>query len=126
MNNEKKCIRCADIAKALGYKNITKGSRKILSWEETSFPNTQRNTGTISRLTRVLNNNFCIHESRDHTHRKDRWLHTISRWNIRAQISKQDTFRSIQMRTGVPLQQKIHVGEHEKHKKEKTLQLSEL
>ena len=38
---EKKGIRCAYIAKVLGYKNITKGSRKILSWEETAFPNAQ-------------------------------------------------------------------------------------
>ena len=41
------------------------------------------------------------------------------RGNIRAQISTQDTCPSIQMRTGIPLQQKIHVDEHEKRKKEK-------
>ena len=43
--------------------------------------------------------------------------------NIRGHVSTQDTFRSIEMKTGVPLQQKIHVGEHEK---EKTLQLADL
>ena len=34
---------------------------------------------------------------------------------MRAQIYKQDTRPSIQMRTGIPLQQKIHFGEREKH-----------
>ena len=47
------------------------------------------------------------------------------RGNIRAQISTQDTFRSIQMKTGIPLQQKIHFGEHEKHENnEKTRTIS--
>ena len=32
---------------------------------------------------------------------------------------KQDTCPSIQRRTGIPLQQKIHFGEHEKRKKKR-------
>ena len=68
-------------------------------------------------LTRVLDTDFCIHECRHHIRRQDRLLHTIPT-NIRAQISKQDTFRSIEIQTSVPLQQKILFGEHEKHEKE--------
>ena len=49
------------------------------------------------------------------------------RGNIRVHISEQDTFRSIQRRTGVSLQQKIHFGEHEKHENnEKTRKISGL
>ena len=46
---------------------------------------------------------------------------------MRAQISTQDTCPSTQRRTGVPLQQKIHFGEHEKHENnEKTRKISGL
>ena len=72
----------------------------------------------IDNVTPVRDKDFGIHEYRHHIRRKDRLLHTNLCENIRAQISKQDTFRSIEMKTGIPLQQKIHFGEHEKHEKE--------